>query len=411
MKNRLISMIIIVLVIWALLPATALADGETITDCTMIDDTSKTHTAFPANPVTLKATANMSNLTVGETYTLKATLMDKDTGAPLLVGGGIVTGTEPFAAGATTVNHDISFGFDASALDRKGVVVFLELNYSGQILATYEQINHSDATVTFDSNPLAFTDSASYDIPASTEGSAITGIDVAGGVSGGVAPYTFSAAGLPAGITVSSAGIISGTPAAARAAGEATVTVTDSENRTKSITINFGAISASQEHTPTNNPGLSNPTDTSRDVTITFPGEFSQVARILLNDNVLTQVVIDATSISVSGYPGYTGNSGKASEGSVEVTLFKEFLQWLPNGEYTLVVEFNDGATVTSGKAEFLIKRDDATPTSTGGSPKTGDDTNIGLWIALMAIAGAALIGIFLYSRRPIGRGKTRIER
>ena len=78
MKNKLISMIIIVLTILALLPATALADGKTITACTMIDDATKTHTAFPSASVTLKATANMSNLTSGNNYTLNAKLMDKD---------------------------------------------------------------------------------------------------------------------------------------------------------------------------------------------------------------------------------------------------------------------------------------------------------------------------------------------
>ena len=94
--------------------------------------------------------------------------------------------------------------------------------------------------------PLAFTDSPAYDIPASTAGTAITSINVSGGVSGGTPPYLFSATGLPAGITISSAGIISGTPTAAGAADTATITVTDSAGTpdSKSITINYGAISS-----------------------------------------------------------------------------------------------------------------------------------------------------------------------
>jgi hypothetical protein len=92
---------------------------------------------------------------------------------------------------------------------------------------------------------LTFTGSPSYDIPASTTGTAIADIDVSGGVSGGTLPYTFSAAGLPAGLAVNPAtGVISGVPAAAGAAVTATITVTDGVNAAQSITISYGAISA-----------------------------------------------------------------------------------------------------------------------------------------------------------------------
>ncbi|MCL1811519.1 MAG: putative Ig domain-containing protein [Methanomassiliicoccaceae archaeon] len=99
--------------------------------------------------------------------------------------------------------------------------------------------------VTAAAAPLTFTHSSAYDIPDSTVGTAIANINVAPGVSGGVTPYAFTATGLPSGITISSAGVISGTPTAAASAGTATVTVTDSLGITKSITIAFGAISES----------------------------------------------------------------------------------------------------------------------------------------------------------------------
>ena len=94
--------------------------------------------------------------------------------------------------------------------------------------------------------PLTFTYIAAYDIPASTVGTAIAEINVAVGVSGGFGTYSFSATGLPTGISISSAGVISGTPTTAQNAGTATITVTDSSSPTpqrKSITINFGAVS------------------------------------------------------------------------------------------------------------------------------------------------------------------------
>ncbi|MCL2310622.1 MAG: Ig-like domain-containing protein [Proteobacteria bacterium] len=91
--------------------------------------------------------------------------------------------------------------------------------------------------------PLTFANNTSYNIPASTVGTPITNINVSGGVSGGVPPYTFSALGLPAGITISAAGVVSGTPTAASAAGIATITVKDSTNASAFIIIGYEAVS------------------------------------------------------------------------------------------------------------------------------------------------------------------------
>lgn len=93
---------------------------------------------------------------------------------------------------------------------------------------------------------LVFTDSRSFDIGAMTQGVAITNIDVSGAVSGGTAPYTFSAAGLPTGIVISTAGVISGAPTTPAAATTATVRVEDSSSpgQSRSITIAVGEITA-----------------------------------------------------------------------------------------------------------------------------------------------------------------------
>jgi len=90
--------------------------------------------------------------------------------------------------------------------------------------------------------PLSFI-KKTYNIPASTVGTAITSIDVGSDVVGGLGELTFSAIGLPAGISINSAsGIISGTPTTATAAGTATITVTDEAGTSKSITITYGAV-------------------------------------------------------------------------------------------------------------------------------------------------------------------------
>ena len=89
-------------------------------------------------------------------------------------------------------------------------------------------------------------DSDSYDIPASTVNTAISSVDISGAARGGTPPYTFSATGLPDGITISTAGVISGTPTTAASASTATVTVTDSASpaSTAIMEIAVGAISS-----------------------------------------------------------------------------------------------------------------------------------------------------------------------
>lgn len=93
-------------------------------------------------------------------------------------------------------------------------------------------------------SPLVFIDSSSYDLPKMSIDRPIKSKNVSGGVSGGLKPYTFTATGLPAGLTISSGGVISGTPTAMRAPGTATIKVADSSvpQKQQTITINFGEV-------------------------------------------------------------------------------------------------------------------------------------------------------------------------
>jgi hypothetical protein len=63
------------------------------------------------------------------------------------------------------------------------------------------------------------------------------------GAHGGTTPYLFTATGLPAGIFISSVGLISGALiVTSAAAGTATITVADYAGTSKSITISYGPI-------------------------------------------------------------------------------------------------------------------------------------------------------------------------
>jgi len=110
-------------------------------------------------------------------------------------------------------------------------------NYTDSALGT------ESAAAVAEYAPLGFADSEAYDIPASKVDAAITAIDVSGGVTGGKAPYSFAAAGLPAWAQISTAGVITGTPTGVAASGgTATVTVADALLNERSITIAYGAV-------------------------------------------------------------------------------------------------------------------------------------------------------------------------
>jgi large repetitive protein len=75
-------------------------------------------------------------------------------------------------------------------------------------------------------------------LPGGTVGTVYVGATMQ--ASGGVAPFKWTATGLPAGLTLSTAGAISGTPTAAGAA-SVTFVVTDSTNATATLTIQWRA--------------------------------------------------------------------------------------------------------------------------------------------------------------------------
>jgi Leucine-rich repeat (LRR) protein len=166
------------------------------------------------------------------------------------VSGGASGGDIPYRFSATGLPEGITIA-DAGIISGIPATAYA----AGTATITVTDINEKTKSITISygaiSPVLVFDNNSEYNIPASTVGTAIANINLSGAVSGGTAPYAFTAAGLPAGLTMSSAGIISGTPTAARAAGTATITVTDDAGEARSITISFGAVSAAAAPTVT----------------------------------------------------------------------------------------------------------------------------------------------------------------
>ena len=114
------------------------------------DAASDSHNAFPSKETTIIDTVKYTNLLVGKTYTVKGTLMDKDTKEPLLdAEGNQITGETSFTAQETSGEVEISFTFDSSLSEGTTVVVFEDAYENGHKVATHTEITDEDQSVHF----------------------------------------------------------------------------------------------------------------------------------------------------------------------------------------------------------------------------------------------------------------------
>ncbi len=114
-------------------------------------------TAQPADQITITDTVEYSGLTIGQEYTLKGVLMDKETGEPLLVGEGEeqsqVTSEATFTPSESSGTIDVLFTFDATGLEGKDLVVFEKLFQGETEIASHEDIEDEGQTVSFIETP------------------------------------------------------------------------------------------------------------------------------------------------------------------------------------------------------------------------------------------------------------------
>lgn len=139
-----------------------------------------------------------------------------------------------------------NFAFNVDALDIGTTVsvTFPSGNAGDWVVVAYSDDSGSDLDITevqIDTTgnvlaPLEYI--YTTDLPAMTVGEAIAEIDVAT-ATGGTAPLTYSATGLPAGLAISADGKITGTPTAKAAASAGTgITITVTDSATTPVTAN-----------------------------------------------------------------------------------------------------------------------------------------------------------------------------
>lgn len=87
------------------------------------------------------------NLSVGQEYLLTGTLMDKETGEPILIEGKSVYAEKKFTPSKADGQIEVEFEFDSLKLSGKEIVVFETLYEEGVEIASHEDINAVEQTV------------------------------------------------------------------------------------------------------------------------------------------------------------------------------------------------------------------------------------------------------------------------
>ncbi len=99
--------------------------------------------------VTITDTVSYKHLVPGKEYKLTGTLMDKESGEPLLVDKKSVTSELVFTPETADGTVELSFTFDASALEGKTIVAFESLSYKGKELTVHADIESEPQTIYF----------------------------------------------------------------------------------------------------------------------------------------------------------------------------------------------------------------------------------------------------------------------
>lgn len=98
--------------------------------------------------VTIRDNVRFANLVVGEQYELHGALMDKETGAALVVNGKPVTAHVPFVPEKVSDSVDVEFTFDACEQTSEVLVVFETLMHDGNVVAEHADLDDVAQTVT-----------------------------------------------------------------------------------------------------------------------------------------------------------------------------------------------------------------------------------------------------------------------
>ena len=143
-----------------------LTDDAIEIETTAKDSETGGHFAKADEKVTIVDTVKYTGLYKNKEYVMKGTLMDKETGKPLLdKEGKEITAEQKFTAKSDNGTVEMSFTFDASLMQGKTTVVFESVFYNDLEVAVHADIEDEDQTVTFGQPPAEHSPKTGDDLP------------------------------------------------------------------------------------------------------------------------------------------------------------------------------------------------------------------------------------------------------
>ena len=128
---------------------------------TATDKVTGDHDGVVAKETTVLDEVFYKNLIPGKEYTVKGTLMVKETGEPLTIDGKEVTAEKTFTAEEEDGSIVLEFTFDSSALAGKHIVAFEDVEYKGISIGSHEDLEDEDQTISYPSIHTTATDQTS----------------------------------------------------------------------------------------------------------------------------------------------------------------------------------------------------------------------------------------------------------
>ena len=120
-------------------------DGGT----TALDSDTGSHTSNADEDVTILDELKYINLIPGKVYNITGTLMDKETGRPVIVNGAEVTASRDFVPDSADGSVIVEFKFDGAALAGRSVVAFETVTSNGKEVFVHADLDDEDQTVEF----------------------------------------------------------------------------------------------------------------------------------------------------------------------------------------------------------------------------------------------------------------------
>jgi|GEM_PF-2985865 len=117
---------------------------------TLKDSYTNEHIGPIAETLKLVDTVSYKGMVIGKTYTVTGTLIDKETGEPILdKNGNEITASKEFTAETKDGSVEVTFTLDSSLLQKKTVVAFEKILYLEKEVVTHADLEDQEQTVIF----------------------------------------------------------------------------------------------------------------------------------------------------------------------------------------------------------------------------------------------------------------------